>query len=97
VIHGITLPQGKFDAAAVDVLVLLPPGFPDAGPDMFYTLPWVRLLPGGQYPKAADQPYDFQSKKWQRWSRHSSEWRPGRDGIHTVIKRIHHSFEAAQP
>jgi hypothetical protein len=97
VIQGMTLPQGRYSAPSVDVLILLPPGFPDVGPDMFYTLPWVQLVPEGKYPKAADQPYDFNGQRWQRWSRHSNEWRPGRDGIQTVMKRVAHSFEVAQP
>src|SRR5258708_495793 len=97
VLHDVSLPAGRYDVATVDVLVLLPPGFPDVGPDMFYTNPWVRLVPQGCHPKAADQPQPFQGKPWQRWSRHSSEWRAGRDGIHTVITRVHYSFETAQP
>jgi hypothetical protein len=82
------LPQGRFDAAAADILVMLPGGYPDVAPDMFYLLPWVKLLPAGKYPNAADQSVAFAGKNWQRWSRHNSEWRPGIDGIWTMIKRI---------
>ena len=29
-------PSGKLNHATADVLVLLPPGYPDVAPDMFY-------------------------------------------------------------
>lgn len=92
----IPLLPGKYDATSVDVLVLLPPGYPDIGPDMFYTLPWIKLIPANQYPKAANQPVAFSGKNWQRWSRHSNEWRPGKDGMSTILKRIEHALEIAQ-
>lgn len=96
VLRSYLLPQDRFDAAKVDVLVLVPEGFPDIGPDMFYTLPWLKLKTTNHYPRAADQPLNFSAQTWQRWSRHSNEWRPGRDGIWTVLKRIEHALESAQ-
>jgi hypothetical protein len=90
------LPTNKFDHEQVDLLVLLPMGYPDAPPDMFYTLPWVRLVSVGRHPTRADVSHTFGGKVWQRWSRHSNEWRPGIDGIHTMIARARHAFEAAQ-
>jgi hypothetical protein len=89
------LPQGRFDAAAADILVMLPVGYPDVAPDMFYLLPWVKLAPNGRYPKAADEAVTFAGKNWQRWSRHNSEWRPGADGIWTMIKRIEDALAKA--
>src|SRR6266480_6277517 len=74
------LPSGKYSAPAADVLILLPAGYPDIQPDMFYTSPWLQLSAQGRYPKAADQPLSLAGVSWQRWSRHASEWRPGRDG-----------------
>lgn len=88
VLKGIPVPDGKFDAAAVDILILLPPGYPDCPPDMFYCMPWLKLRSAGQYPRAADQPHPFRGESWQRWSRHNNAWRPGVDGIHTMVKRI---------
>ena len=90
-----TLPDGKFDATEVDVLVLLPPGYPDVPPDMFYIFPWIKLLSNNRYPKAADRPLKFGHENWQRWSRHNSEWRPGVDGIWTMLKRIEHAIKEA--
>lgn len=89
------LPDGRFDAATVDILILLPSGYPDAAPDMFYLLPWVKLTNGNKYPRAADQPLDFHGQRWQRWSRHCQDWRPGADGIWTMLKRIEHAIEIA--
>ncbi len=95
ILKNIALPAGKFDQSAVEVLVLLPPGYPDVCPDMFYLLPWVRLAATDAYPKAADQAFPFSGKSWQRWSRHSQEWRPGVDGIHTMIARMRQAVEMA--
>jgi hypothetical protein len=33
---------------------------------------------------------------WQRWSRHNNSWRPGVDGLHTMIKRIEHALAKAK-
>jgi hypothetical protein len=89
------LPAARFDACKADILILLPPGYPDVAPDMFYLLPWVRLAVVNRYPKAADQPFAFRGQSWQRWSRHNTEWRPGVDGISTMIKRIDAALSAA--
>jgi Prokaryotic E2 family E len=82
------LPSGRFDAPAADILIVLPPGYPDVAPDMFHLLPWVRLTHSHNYPRRADSPVRFLGQEWQRWSRHNSEWRPGTDGIWTMIKRV---------
>jgi len=95
ILKSCPLPPERFDSSLADVLIMLPQGFPDIGPDMFYTLPWLRLRGKGCYPRAADQPFNFRGQTWQRWSRHSNEWRPGRDGIRTVLKRVEHAFESA--
>ena len=89
------LPDGRFDVQQADVLILLPSGYPDAAPDMFYLLPWVKLANGGQYPRKADQPFSFRSQSWQRWSRHNNEWRPGTDGIWTMLKRVEFALQEA--
>jgi hypothetical protein len=95
IIRGYALPPGQFDVAQTDVLILLPPGYPDAAPDMFYLLPWVRLAQHQRYPHAADQPFSFHRQIWQRWSRHNTDWRPGVDGIWTMLQRVAHALEVA--
>jgi hypothetical protein len=91
------LPPARFDADKADVLILLPPGYPDVPPDMFYLLPWVRLKNGNTFPKAADQPLNYENQTWQRWSRHNPEWRAGVDGIWTMLKRVDTALQAAAP
>ena len=95
ILKAFLLPPGKFDHAAADILILLPAGYPDALVDMFYCEPWLRLAALGRYPKAADAAHVFAGRTWQRWSRHNGSWRPGIDGIHTVIARIQRALDDA--
>jgi hypothetical protein len=95
ILKNFSLPDGRFDVQTADILILLPTGYPDVPPDMFFLLPWIRLVPISQYPKAADQPFPFQGQSWQRWSRHNNEWRPGTDGIWTMLKRVEFALESA--
>ena len=90
------LPVSKFQVPTAEILILLPPGYPDASPDMFYVLPWLELASGGGYPCKADQPWQFEGENWQRWSRHNSEWRAGTDGFRTMVLRVRRAlWEAA--
>jgi hypothetical protein len=89
------LPAGRFDIAKADVLILLPAGYPDVAPDMFYLLPWAKVMPANCYPRKADKAVAFAGQSWQRWSRHNKEWRPNVDGIWTMIKRIGDAIEKA--
>jgi hypothetical protein len=93
--RGYPLPQGKYDIGSADALILIPPGYPDIPSDMFYLYPWVRLVPHNRYPTRADCAHQFAGRSWQRWSRHSSEWRPGVDGIWTLLKRMDHALRTA--
>lgn len=95
VLRAMRLPVGRFDAATADILILLPPGYPDVAPDMFYAMPWLKLAATATYARCADVPFAFACQTWQRWSRHSNEWRPGRDGIWTMLKRIEAALEKA--
>jgi hypothetical protein len=88
ILKDLPLPEGKYLATTVNVLIMLPPGYPDCPPDMFYCLPWLKLLPNGNDPRAASVEQSFHGFIWQRWSRHNNEWRPGIDGLHTMIKRV---------
>ncbi|UXT60618.1 hypothetical protein FY134_23160 (plasmid) [Agrobacterium fabrum] len=95
VLKGWSLPAARFDVGAADILIMLPPAYPDCAPDMFYLMPWVRLAASHRYPNAADQPHAFGGKTWQRWSRHNNAWRPGIDGIWTMVRRIERALEIA--
>lgn len=89
------LPAGLYDSDIADVLILIPNGYPDVRPDMFHLIPWVKLKNGNKYPNKADRAVMFMSQKWQRWSRHCNEWRPGIDGIWTMLKRVEHALLVA--
>lgn len=95
IIRSWLLPDGMYDADRVDVLILIPNGYPDVKPDMFHLIPWVKLTNGNRYPKAADQAVSFNGGNWQRWSRHCDDWRPGIDGIWTMLKRVEHALLVA--
>lgn len=95
ILEAFPLPTRRFDAERADVLIMLPANYPDAPPDMFYLIPWVRLAISRGYPSRADVPVQFGGQNWQRWSRHNNEWRPGLDGIWTMVKRVEHALEIA--
>lgn len=95
ILRAYQVPAGRFNVATADFLIVLPNSYPDVRPDMFYALPWLTLVTSGHYPKAADQPYDFNGQRWQRWSRHQDHWRPGVDGIWTMLRRIDAALEIA--
>ena len=95
IIRQFRLPTGHFDAPSADILILLPIGYSDYPPDMFYTIPWLKLTGSNRYPNATDSSLKFQGRVWQRWSRHNNEWRPGIDGIWTMLKRVETALECA--
>ena len=89
------LPTRRFDVSSADLLILLPSGYPDCPPDMFYTMPWLKLIASNCYPNRADSPFEFLGLTWQCWSRHNNQWRPGIDGIWTMLKRVDTALECA--
>ncbi|MBX3491821.1 MAG: hypothetical protein KF899_02605 [Parvibaculum sp.] len=95
ILRAYPVPSGRFNVEKADFLIVLPNGYPDVRPDMFYALPWLKLVKGDRYPNCADQPFDFSGQRWQRWSRHQDQWRPGIDGIWTMLRRLDAALEAA--
>ncbi|MGJ5814464.1 E2/UBC family protein [Paludibaculum fermentans] len=78
-----------------DLLLRLPPNFPLAKPDMFWTFPHVRLA-NGAFPNRADQfDVSYQDRQWQRWSRHfeGNSWRPGSDNLRSFLATIRGELE----
>lgn len=86
----------ELDQNHAELLIVLPGGYPDAPPDMFFVRPWLRLSSGNRFPQAADQEFQFAGEKWQRWSRHNSQWRPGVDGIWTMLRRVDRALRSAK-
>lgn len=95
VLQNFNLPVGRFDVSTANILIVLPSGYPDVAPDMFYLMPWLKLLQNAALPRATEAAFSFQGQSWQRWSRHENEWRPGIDGIWTMLKRVEHALEVA--
>lgn len=83
-------PEGKFNVTSSSLLIILPTGYPDVPPDMFYFQPELRLAPTNIYPAQADQLEVHFQQTWQRWSRHApaSEWRSGKDGLQSYVQRV---------
>ena len=93
IIHEYLLPAA-YTPRVVDLLIRLPPGYPNSHPDMFWTSPDVRLVSGNNWPMRADVPEQYAGRSWQRWSRHfSGEWRPGIDNLRTYLASIRRELE----
>ena len=89
------LPPHKFDHETVTLLLLLPEGYPDSSPDMFYMNPWIKVQGSTNWPKTASEEKTFLGVSWQRWSSHWSDWRQGTDGIRTWLLKIRAALERA--
>ena len=96
ILKSLDLPERKFNAETADILVLLPSGYPDCAPDMFYAFPHLTLA-AGQVPKACTAQLPYAGRVWQRWSRHNNAWRPGIDGLRTMVARIKTALAEARP
>ncbi len=91
VISDYELPAG-FQPGRVEILIKLPPGFPDAAPDMFWVYPAVRT-PGGSLPRATTEER-LLGKSWQRFSWHLSpgSWKPGISDLREFLRCVHSRF-----
>jgi hypothetical protein len=91
VISDYKLPTG-FDPSQVDLLIKLPPAFPDAAPDMFWVSPPVRT-PNGSVPRATCSER-LLGKSWQRFSWHLANgvWKPGISDLRDFLRCISSRF-----
>ena len=91
VISEYELPAG-FQPGRVEILIKLPPGYPDAAPDMFWVSPAVRTA-GGSLPRATSEER-LLGKNWQRFSWHLSPgaWKPGVSSLRDFLRCIHSRF-----
>lgn len=96
ILKALALPSDKFDCDVADILVLLPAGYPDCPPDMFYASPRLVLKGTNQAPKACTVQHNFANQVWQRWSRHNNAWRPGIDGLRTMVARVQTALAEAR-
>lgn len=97
IIRNWTLPVGRFNFQASDLLIIIPNGYPEVRPDMWYFTPPILLSPSNRPARQTQVNINFDGKIWQRWSRHypANEWRSGVDGIHTYLKKVQVALENA--
>jgi hypothetical protein len=86
VLPGFCLPEG-FEPRTVEMLLMLPFGFPETPPDMFWVSPRVTLR--GAPPQTAELTQQIIGRAWQRFSRHlpAGAWRPG-DNLKSWVTMI---------
>lgn len=91
VISDYPLPAG-FTPSQVELLIKLPPGFPDAAPDMFWVHPEVRI-DGGGLPIATSNEL-LLGRTWQRFSWHlaAGAWKPGISTLRDFLRCIRGRF-----
>lgn len=91
VISGFKVPGG-YAPGEVDVLIKLPPGFPDAAPDMFWVRPALKT-PAGGVPRATSTER-LLGTDWQRFSWHlaAGAWKPGTSTLRDYLRCIHARF-----
>jgi hypothetical protein len=73
-----------------DLLLRIPRSYADAGPDMFWMNPEVKLA-GGQLPQAGEPVERLINRDWRRFSWHrppSSPWNPNVDNLHGHLEFI---------
>jgi hypothetical protein len=86
VLKGWSFPEA-YTPRAADVLIRLLPGYPITPIDMFWTSPDIKLV-NGAWPLNSATYETHGGRAWQRWSRHTPEWRPGIDNLRTFITAI---------
>jgi hypothetical protein len=87
VLAGYELPAG-FDPPRVDLCLMLPFGFPETQPDMFWADPSLTLHGGA--PAATEVRQQIVGRTWQRFSRHlpAGAWQPGIDNLQSWVSMI---------
>ena len=88
VLSGWSLPTG-LNLPAADLLVRLPPNYPDVPPDMWWFSPAVHRADGRSAP-ATEATEHHLGRDWQRWSRHfqPGQWQSGIDGLESYLSLI---------
>lgn len=87
ILRDYELPAG-FAPQRIELCLLLPFGFPETQPDMFWADPAVTLH--GRPPAATEVTQQIAGRSWQRFSRHlaAGAWRAGMDNLQSWISMI---------
>lgn len=99
-IQDYKLPEKLYVQQVCDVLVVIPSNYPQAGNDMFWTHPRLVRADGKPIPQTTEvgggDHRTHLGKEFCRWSRHwnqgPSVWKPGVDGIVTILRRLDFAF-----
>lgn len=95
------LPAGFYSVEICDVLVVIPTNYNQDGNDMLWTNPRLHRSDGNIIPNTQNlgegDNRNFQGVEYCRWSRHwqpgtPGAWRPGRDDIVSIQRRIEWAF-----
>jgi hypothetical protein len=62
---------------------------------MFYAAPHLQFVVGQREPRCTQVREAIDGQTWQRWSRQNNQWRPGTDGIWTMLKRVEKALKVA--
>lgn len=91
VVADYRLPDG-FQPNVVQLLVKLPPAFPDSAPDMFWVHPAVKTA-SGSLPRATSIERLI-GKEWQRFSWHLAPgaWKPGISSLRDFMRCVSSRF-----
>jgi hypothetical protein len=84
------LPSGAYNMETTSLLIYTTPLYPNAGFDMFWVDPELRLK-GGAIPKGAEQVENYLNKSWRRFSYHpynTKPWNPAEDSVMTFVAYI---------
>lgn len=92
VLLGFTLPAA-YTPRSVNLLVKLPPTFPDAAPDMFWVEPHVHLASGAV--PASTSGETLLGRVWQRFSWHLQQgaWKVGQSDLRDFIRCVRARFQ----
>lgn len=94
ILSNFPLPTG-LAPDTTDLLIRLPPGFPDVAPDMFWCAERIMNAPSGTQPPQTQVQQLICRRQWWRWSRHlNGNWKPT-DDLRTFLKYIDTCFSEA--
>lgn len=85
VIRKYPLPEG-YSKTHVDLLVKIPPPYPNAALDMFWVDEDLRLQAGGM--PASTNVEHYMGRNWLRFSWHPQNWHPAKDDLLTFLRFV---------
>jgi len=77
-------------------LFRLPPAYPEARPDNFWSEGDLRLATGGMPTNCSPSSERLLGREWLLYSWHVTQWAPGKDDLLTYVGVIARRFELGQ-